>query len=113
MRVDDQDTNKRLDRIEAAQDELRRTVMRVVSLMDGDPSYRIVGIPDQLAAYIKANEDWKRATEQRIGNNEGRINALENNNQIVIAPATAALLIIIGALCLVVAYFVITWMQTA
>lgn len=113
MRVDDQDITKRLDRLEAAQEEIKRAVARVVSLMDGDPSYRIIGIADRLDAVIKTNEDWKQATQLRIGNNENRIKALENNNQIVIAPATAALLIVIGALCLVVAYFVLTWMQSA
>lgn len=102
---------EKLSRLEASQEETKRTLARVLALMDGDPSYRIVGFPDQLAAYIKANEDWKKATEKRIGNNEDRLEAIEGNKQIVIAPTTAALLVVIGALCLILAYMALTWLQ--
>lgn len=101
----------KLNRLEASQEEIKHTLARVLALMDGDPSYRIVGFPDQLAAYIKANEDWKKATEQRVENSEERLDALEGNKQIVIAHTTAALLIVIGALCLIVAYMALTWLQ--
>lgn len=105
--------DERLDRLEVALLETQRTLTRVVALMDGNKDYRIVGIPDQLAAYIKANEDWKSATQIRVTDSENRLKALENNRQIVIAPATAALLLVIGALCLIIAYFVLTWLQSA
>lgn len=105
--------DERLDRLEVGANETQRTLARVVALMDGNKDYRIVGIPDQLAAYIKANEDWKTSTQARIVDSDNRIKALETNRQIVIAPATAALLIIIGALCLIVAYFALTWLQNA
>ena len=104
---------ERLDRLEVALTEAQRTLTRVVALMDGNKDYHIVGIPDQIAAYIKANEDWKAASQTRITDSENRLKALENNRQIVIEPATAALLLVIGALCLIVAYFVLTWLQSA
>lgn len=108
------DIDERLDRLEVALNQTQRTLARVVALMDGDPSYRIVGMPDQLAAYIKANEDWKTATERRIINNEGRLNALESNrNIIVLSRAAAIFLVIIGTLCLVVAFLILTWLQNA
>lgn len=103
--------SQRLDRLESAATETKRNLARVLALMDGDPSYRIIGFPDQLAAYIKANEDWKKATEKRVETNEERLDVLEGNKQIVIAPTTAALLIVIGALCLIVAYMALTWLQ--
>lgn len=108
------DIDERLDRLEVALNQTQRTLARVVALMDGDPSYRIVGMPDQLAAYIKANEDWKTATERRIINSEGRLNALESNrNIIVLSRAAAIFLVIIGTLCLVVAFLILTWLQNA
>lgn len=105
--------DERLDKFEVALQETQRTLNRVVALMDGNKDYHIVGIPDQLAAYIKANEDWKAATQIRVSENDNRLKALESNHQIVISPPTALLLIIIGALCLIVAYFVLTWLQSA
>lgn len=106
---------ERLDRVEASIATLQKTLHRVVSLVDGDASYRIIGIPDQLAAYIKASEDWKKATEMQINSHADRLKSLEGegNRKIVIAPATAALLVVIGALSLVVAYFLLTWLQIA
>ncbi len=112
--------DERLDRLEMAQQQMRATLARIVSLMDGDPSYRIVGMPDQLAAYIKANEDWKVATERRIVTNEGRIGYLESlgyleshRNTIVLSRSAAIFLLIIGSLCLIVAFWVLTWLQRA
>jgi hypothetical protein len=94
--------------------QTQRTLARVVALMDGDPSYRIVGMPDQLAAYIKANEDWKEATKQRIINNEERLSALEKNNSpIVITRATLIFMIVLGTGCLVAAFLILTWLGGA
>lgn len=105
---------ERLDRLEVAQQQMQRTLTRIVSLMDGDPSYHIVGMPDQLAAYIKANEDWKAATEQRIVGAEGKIGALEGHrNTLVLSWSSAIFLVIIGSLCLIVAFLVLTWLQQA
>lgn len=112
--VSNQTIDERLDRLEVASNQTQRTLARVVALMDGDPSYRIVGMPDQLAAYIKANEDWKMATERRIVINEGKIGTLEGSrNTIFLSRAAAIFLIIIGSLCLVVAFLVLTWLQRA
>lgn len=106
--------DERLDRLEMAQQQMQRTLTRIVSLMDGDPSYRIVGMPDQLAAYIKANEDWKAATERRIVTTEGKIGAIEGHrNTVVLSRSAAIFLIIIGSLCLIVAFLVLTWLQQA
>lgn len=111
---------ERLDRLEVARNVTERTLNRIVALMDGDPGYRIVGIPDQLAIYIKANEDWKDASEKRILASEAELKTLrdelgklKSNKQIVIAPSTAILLVMIGALCLVVAFFILSWLQGA
>lgn len=105
--------DKRLDRVEAALNETRNTLARVVALMDGNKDYRIIGIPDQLAAYIKANEDWKKATETRIINFENRLSSTEEGSRrIFITPPVALLLVLIGALCLVVAYIALTWLQS-
>jgi hypothetical protein len=109
-----QTNDERLDRVEVAINQAQRTLARVVALMDGDPSYRIVGMPDQLAAYIKANEDWKKATEQRILNNDERLSALEKNNSpIVITRATLIFMILIGTGCLVAAFLILTWLGGA
>ena len=109
-----QTLDERLDRHEVALNQMQRTLARVVALMDGDPSYRIVGVPDQLAAYIKANEDWKAATERRIMTNEDRLSGLEDGNRaIILSRAAAIALVIIGSLCLVVAFLLLTWLQRA
>lgn len=106
---------ERLDRVEASIATLQKTLHRVVSLVDGDASYRIIGIPDQLSAYIKASEDWKKATEMQINNHSDRLKVLEGSSskQIVIAPTTAALLVVIGTLCLFLTYFLLTWLQVS
>jgi hypothetical protein len=109
-----QTTDERLDRVEVAMNQTQRTLARVVALMDGDPSYRIIGMPDQLAAYIKANEDWKEATKQRILNNDERLSALEkNNNPIVITRTTLVFMLILGTLCLVAAFLILSWLGGA
>lgn len=106
--------DERLDRLEVALNQTQRTLARVVALMDGDPSYRIVGMPDQLAAYIKANEDWKKATEQRVLATEARLKNLEDSNKpMVISRATLVFMIVLGTVCLVLAFLALTWMQSA
>lgn len=106
--------DERLDRHEVALYQIQRTLARVVALMDGDPSYHIVGMPDQLAAYIKANEDWKSATERRVINNENQLNdLLAHNSTIVLSRAAAIALVLIETLCLIVAFLVLTWLQRA
>lgn len=113
--VDGQRTlDERLDRLEVALNQTQHTLARVVALMDGDPSYRIVGMPDQLAAYIKANEDWKTATEQRVLGAESRIRNLEDSNKpLVITRSTLIFMIVLGTVCLVLAFMAMTWMQSA
>lgn len=112
--VDGRTLDERLDRLEVALNQTQRTLARVVALMDGDPSYRIVGMPDQLAAYIKANEDWKTATEQRVLGAESRIKNLEDSNRpMVITRATLIFMIVLGTVCLVLAFMAMTWMQSA
>jgi hypothetical protein len=109
-----QTTDERLDRLEVTVNQAQRTLARVVALMDGDPSYRIIGMPDQLAAYIKANEDWKEATKQRILNNDERLSALEkNNNPIVITRTTLVFMLILGTACLIAAFFILSWLGGA
>lgn len=106
--------DERLVRLEVAQDQQQRTLARVVALMDGDPSYHIVGMHDQLAAYIRANAEWQTATEKRILSNETRLDALENSGNIIVLTRSAmAALVIIGVLCLVGAFMLLTWLQRA
>ncbi len=105
--------DERLDRLEVALNQTQRTLARVVALMDGDPSYRIVGMPDQLAAYIKANEDWKKATEQRVLGAEARLKNLEDSKPMVISRSTLVFMIVLGTVCLVLAFLALTWMQSA
>lgn len=112
--VINQTLDERLDRLEVALNQTQHTLARVVALMDGDPSYRIVGMPDQLAAYIKANEDWKKATEQRVLGAESRIKNLEDSNKpMVITRATLIFMIVLGTVCLVLAFMALTWLQGA
>lgn len=112
--VDGRTLDERLDRLEVALNQTQRTLARVVALMDGDPSYHIVGMPDQLAAYIKANEDWKTATEQRVLGAESRIKNLEDSNRpMVITRATLVFMIVLGTVCLVLAFLALTWLQSA
>lgn len=106
--------DERLDRMEVALNQTQHTLARVVALMDGDPSYRIIGMPDQLAAYIKANEDWKAATEQRIMATEARLKAVEESNKpMVITRSTLISMIILGTICLILAFMAMTWLQEA
>lgn len=110
----DRTLDERLDRMEVALNQTQRTLARVVALMDGDPSYRIVGMPDQLAAYIKANEDWKKATEQRVLGAEARLKNLEDSNKpMAISRSTLVFMIVLGTVCLVLAFLALTWMQSA
>ena len=111
--VDGRTLDERLDRLEVALNQTQRTLARVVALMDGDPSYRIVGMPDQLAAYIKANEDWKTATEQRVLGAEARLKNLEDSKPMVITRSTLVFMIVLGTVCLVLAFLALTWMQSA
>lgn len=112
--VDGRTLDERLDRLEVALNQTQRTLARVVALMDGDPSYHIVGMPDQLAAYIKANEDWKIATQQRVTAAESRIKNLEDSNKpLVITRATLIFMIVLGTVCLVLAFILMTWLQGA
>ncbi len=106
--------DERLDRMEVALNQTQHTLARVVALMDGDPSYRIVGMPDQLAAYIKANEDWKTATQQRVTGTESRIKNLEDSNKpLVITRAALIFMVVLGTICLVLAFMAMTWLQSA
>lgn len=106
--------DERLDRLEVALNQTQRTLARVVALMDGDPSYHIIGMPDQLAAYIKANEDWKAATQQRVTGAESRIKNLEDTNKpLVITRATMIFMVILETICLVLAFMSMTWLQGA
>ena len=106
--------DERLDRLEVALNQTQRTLARVVALMDGDPSYRIVGMPDQLAAYIKANEDWKEATKQHLLNQDERLRAVEQmNSPLVITRATLVFMVLVGTVCLVAAFLLLTWLQSA
>lgn len=98
--------------------EMRDTVRRLMALVDGNPSWRIVGIPDQLAAYIKANEDWKRASEQRMidgekraSANERRIADLEQDKKILLSPGHAALLITLAITSIIIVYFIVSSLQ--
>ena len=92
------------ERLARLEEIIDRDVRRALALVEGDPQYRLIGIVDQLPAYIKANEDWKEATEQRIIN-------LEAGNQIVISPRTA-LLFAVGAIVLLFAvYLAVAWVQ--
>lgn len=112
--VDERSLDERLDRLEVALNQTQRTLARVVALMDGDPSYHIVGMPDQLAAYIKANEDWKEATKQHLLSQDTRIKAIEQTNSPpVITRATLIFMILVGTVCLVAAFLLLTWLQSA
>ena len=106
--------DKRLDRVESALHETQRTLARVVALMDGDHSYRIVGMPEQLAAYIKSNEEWKEATKQHLLSTESRVSTLESSNSpVMITRATVIFMVAIGTTCLVAAFLLLTWLQSA
>ena len=112
--VDERSLDERLDRLEVALNQTQRTLARVVALMDGDPSYHIVGMPDQLAAYIKANEDWKEATKQHLLSQDTRIKTIEQTNSpLVITRATLIFMILVGTVCLVAAFLLLTWLQSA
>lgn len=92
---------ERLDRLEIARNETERTLARIVSLLDGNPGYRLVGISDQLAAYIKANEDWKSATEKRVLELEEE----KKEKKVVLTPSTAVLAAVIG-----ICFIIIVWL---
>lgn len=93
---------------------MRPDVKRIVALMDGDPSYRIIGIHSQLDAYIRSNAEWQAATEKRILSNERRLDTLEKNGSSIVLTRSALMaLIIVGVLCLVVAFMLLTWLQRA
>ena len=105
--------DERLDRLEVAANQSQHTLARIVALMDGDPSYRIVGLPDQMAAYIKSNEDWKTATEKRVVSTEERIDRLEENKRLPVEPSTALLVIIILILLAVIVVMGLSRLQNA
>jgi len=104
-------TDERLDHLEAISNKTQSTLSRIVALMDGDPTWRIVGFPDQLSAYIKANEDWKKATEKRVIENEERITHLEQGRQIVLSPTQATLLLFVAIAAIIATYFMVTLLQ--
>lgn len=103
------DIDERLDRIE-------RTLERVAGMIDGNPDWGFIGFRAQIgqfSEYIKTAEEWKRTTQRRIEDTERRIGALEGDKKIVLSPSAAMFLIIIGALCLIVAFFAISYLQGA
>lgn len=97
---------ERLDRLEISRNETEHRLSRIVSLMDGDPSYRIVGIPDQLAAYIKANEDWKTATETRIRELEEE----KSEKKISFTPSTAITTVVIAIMFIIIVWLASHWL---
>ena len=112
---------QRLDRMEAAQretsaaqQEMHEAVSRIVALVDGSPAYRIIGIPVRLDAVIKADNEWKRATEQHLMSQDARIKTIEQTNSpLVITRATLVFMVLIGTVCLVAAFLLLTWLQSA
>lgn len=100
---------ERLDRLEVSRNETERTLTRIVSLLDGNPSYQTIGIFDKLSTYIKANEDWKAATEKRVLEIEDE----KSEKKIILTPSVAALSTIIALLFLVVIWLASHYLQTA
>lgn len=107
---------ERLDRLEIARNEgerarvaMERQIERIVSLLDGNPSYRLVGISDQLAIYIKANEDWKLATEKRIVELEEE----KKEKKIVLTPSAAITTAVIAILFIIVIWLASHYLQNA
>lgn len=84
---------------------------RLLRLVDGDPAYRITGLVDRLDAVIKADSEWKRATEQQVGDHSRRLEVLEGKRHLYITPAMAVFIVFAGAACLVLAYWLLSLLQ--
>lgn len=91
------DSYDRLERIE-------ETLDLVADFVIGNEKRRRTGLVDQFDAYIKSDKEWKQAIEARMDKVEG------DRTRIFITPQVAVLLVIIGGLSLVVAFFVISWL---
>lgn len=92
---------------------IERNLERLLRLVDGDPAYRITGLVDRLDAVIKADSEWKRATEQQLGDHTRRLDVLEGKNIISLTPLMAVFLVLVGATSLVLAYWFLTALQRA
>lgn len=97
--------DERLDRLERQERENRDKIRRIVSLIDGDPSIRFIGMVDKLEQYIDASKEWQEETEKRII-------ALEHGNQIILTPRVAFVIVLVGLLLIVAIYFAVNWLQT-
>lgn len=92
---------------------IEKNLERLLRLIDGDPAYRIVGIVDKLDAVIKADSEWKRATEQQLANQAKRLDVLEGKRHLYITPAMGVFIILAGAASLVLAFWFLTALQGA
>lgn len=72
--------DERLDRMEQTINVMGPKVDRVmriidgISLVDNNSSYQIAGLPAQLSAYMKSDQEWKEATQARILLGEKKLN---------------------------------------
>lgn len=95
------------------QTDILKILERLVRLIDGDPALRMVGLVDKLDAVVKADSDWKRATEQTLTDHEQRIDSLEGKNVLYITPLMAAAVVLAFAIALVLAFWFLTALQRA
>jgi len=101
-------------------DEIEKKLDRALSFIDGNPGYRMIGLPEQLTTYIEKNEGWKRDTEKRIKLDEdvgaalsARLSKLEESKKLPVPSSTVWLTVaglIIFAMTL---YIVFSWLQRA
>lgn len=92
---------------------IEKNLERLLRLVDGDPAYRITGLVDRLDAVIKADSEWKRATEEQLGNHTRRLDVLEGKRHLYITYQMAAFLVFAGAGSLVLAYWFLSLLQGA
>lgn len=109
------------------QPDIQKILERLVRLIDGDPALRMVGLVDKMDAVIKADNDWKRATEQTLTmhantledygdtltEHDARLDGLEGKRLLTISIPMAIAVVIGGATALVLAFWLLTALQTA
>lgn len=115
-----QTIDDRFDGFEKKFDDFEKKLDRVVSFIDGNPGYRMVGLPEQLTTYIRENEAWQRDTEKRIKSDEevgvalaARLSKLEENKKMPV-PSSMVWLTIAGLIIFAMTiYILFSWLQRA
>lgn len=106
----------RLRRLEDGKAKTDQDVQRVLSLVEGNPGLRVIGLFDKLEKYIEEERASKKEIQALIRSHDKRLEDLEEDRaerKIVIHPSTAVLGVIIGVMFIAIIFLSSSYLQNA